>query len=156
MDFKVQLISIIERHPGVNNATLRKLTGINDRVRINFCLTEMERMGFIIKDEGISHGKRCFKYSINPDNTKLDLAIENHLTRYPGSKSKQISDAIGVSYTILKARLRYLSANGMIDREMIPGGAWKYYWQEVIPFGMSRDRLLFERLLAGARQSCGQ
>lgn len=156
MDFKTQLISIIERHPGATNAMLRKQTGVNDRVRINLCLVEMEKMGFIVKEEGISHGRRCFKYFLNPDNTALDLAIQQHLEAHPGSKSKQISSAIGVSYTTIKARMRYLASIGQVDREMLPGGAWKYYWQEVIPFGMSRDRMMFERLLAGARQSCGR
>jgi hypothetical protein len=156
MDFKTQLISIIERHPGVTNAMLRKQTGVNDRVRINLCLVEMEKMGFIVKEEGVSYGRRCFKYFLNPDNTALDLAIQTYLEANPGRKSKEISSDIGVSYTILKARMRYLASIGQVDREMLPGGAWKYYWQEVIPFGMSRDRMMFEKLLAGARQSCGR
>lgn len=156
MDFKTQLISIIERNPGATNAMLRKQTGVNDRVRINLCLVEMEKMGFIIKEEGISHGRRCFKYFLNPDNTALDMAIQSYLEANPGRKSKQIAEAVGVNYTILKARMRYLASIGQVDREMLPGGAWKYYWQEIIPFGMSRDRMMFEKLLAGARQSCGQ
>ena len=113
-------------------------------------------MGFIIKEESISHGRRCFKYFLNPDNTALDLAIQNYLEANPGRKSKQIAEAVGVNYTTLKARMRYLASIGQVDREMLPGGAWKYYWQEVVPFGMSRDRMMFEKLLAGARQSCGR
>lgn len=156
IDFKTQLISIIERHPGATNAMLREQTGINDRVRINFSLTEMESMGFIVKEETISRGHRCFKYFINPDNTAMDYAIKKYLEDNHGAKSRDISEAIGVSYTILKARMRYLSSTGHVGREMLPGGAWKYYWQEIIPFGMSRDRMMFERLLAGARRSCGR
>lgn len=156
MDFKTQIITVIERCGGATNAMIRKQTGITDRARINLYLLEMESMGFIVKEESTSHGRRCFKYFLNPDNTALDLAIQNHLETHPGSKSKQIAEAIRVNYTILKARMRYLSSIGQVDREMLPGGAWKYYWQEVIPFGMSRDRMLFEKLLAGARQSCGR
>lgn len=156
MDFKTQIITVIERCGGATNAMIRKQTGVDDRVRINLSLTEMEMMGFIIKEEGISNGHRCFKYFINPDNTAMDCAIQKYLECNPGAKSKDISASVGISYTILKARMRYLSSIGQVDREMLPGGAWKYYWQEVIPFGMSRDRMLFERLLAGARQSCGR
>ena len=156
MDFKTQIITVIERCGGATNAMIRKQTGIDDRARINLCLLEMEGMGFIIKEEIISDGRLCFKYFLNPDNTALDLAIQNHLEAYPGSKSKQIAEAIGVNYTIMKARMRYLASIGRVDREMLPGGAWKYYWQEIIPFGMSRDRMMFEKLLAGARQSCGR
>lgn len=156
MDFKTQILTVIERCGGATNAMIRKQTGVNDRVRIHFSLTEMESMGFIIKEESISYGRRCFKYFLNPDNTALDLAIQSYLEANPGRKSKQIAEAVGVNYTILKARMRYLSSIGQVDREMLPGGSWKYYWQEVIPFGMSRDRMMFEKLLAGARQSCGR
>ena len=156
MDFKTQILTVIERCGGATNAMIRKQTGITDRARINLYLLEMESMGFIIKEEAISHGHRCFKYSLNPDNTALDLAIQTYLEANPGRKSKQIAEAVGVDYTILKARMRYLSSIGQVDREMLPGGAWKYYWQEIIPFGMSRDRMMFERLLAWARQSCGR
>lgn len=156
MDFKTQIITVIERCGGATNAMIRKQTGITDRARINLYLLEMESMGFIIKEEAISHSRRCFKYFLNPGNTALDLAIQTYLEANPGRKSKQIAEAIGVNYTILKARMRYLSSIGQVDREMLPGGAWKYYWQEVIPFGMSRDRMMFEKLLAGTRQSCGR
>ena len=156
VDFKTQILTVIERCGGATNAMLRKQTGVNDRVRINLCLVEMEKMGFIVKEEGISDGRRCFKYFLNPDNIALDLAIQTYLEANPGSKSKQIAEAVGVNYTILKARMRYLASIGQVDREMLPGGAWKYYWQEIIPFGMSRDRMMFEKLLAGARQSCGR
>lgn len=67
-------------------------------------------MGFIIKEEGISHGRRCFKYFLNPDNTALDMAIQSYLEANPGRKSKQIAEAVGVNYTIIKARMRYLAS----------------------------------------------
>lgn len=156
MDFKTQILTVIERCGGATNAMIRNQTGIADRARINLYLLEMESMGFIIKEEAISHGRRCFKYFLNPDNTALDLAIQTYLEANPGRKSKQIAEAVDVNYTILKARMRYLASIGQVDREMLPGGAWKYYWQEIIPFGMSRDRMMFEKLLAGASQSCGR
>lgn len=156
MDFKTQILTVIERCGGATNAMIRKQTGIADRARINLYLLEMESMGFIIKEEAISYGRRCFRYFLNPDNIALDVAIQTYLKANPGRKSKQIAEAVGVNYTILKARMRYLANIGQVDREMLPGGAWKYYWQEVIPFGMSRDRMMFEKLLAGARQSCGR
>lgn len=156
MDFKTQILTVIERCGGATNAMIRKQTSVNDRVRINLCLTEMEKMGFIVKEERASNSRRCFKYFLNPDNTALDLAIQTYLEANPGRKSKQIAEAVGVNYTILKARMRYLASISQVDREMLPGGAWKYYWQEVIPFGMSRDRMVFEKLLARARQSCGR
>lgn len=156
MDFKTQILTVIERCGGATNAMIRNHTGIADRARINLHLLEMESMGFIIKEESISYGRRCFKYFLNPDNTALDLVIQTYLEANPGRKSKQIAEAVGINYTILKARMRYLASIGQVDREMLPGGAWKYYWQEIIPFGMSRDRMMFEKLLAGARQSCGR
>lgn len=156
MDFKTQILTVIERCGGATNAMIRKQTGMTNRASVTGYLIELEGMGFIIKEESVSHGRRCFKYFLNPDNTALDLAIQTYLEANPGRKSKQIAEAVGVNYTILKARMRYLASIGQVDREMLPGGAWKYYWQEVIPFGMSRDRMMFEKLLAGARQSCGQ
>lgn len=156
MDFKTQILTVIERCGGATNAMIRKQTGMTNRASVTGYLIELEGMGFIIKEESVSHGRRCFKYFLNPDNTALDLAIQTYLEANPGRKSKQIAEAVGVNYTILKARMRYLASTGQVDREMLPGGAWKYYWQEIIPFGMSRDRMMFEKLLAGARQSCGR
>lgn len=156
MDFKTQILTVIERCGGATNAMIRKQTGMTNRASVTGYLIELEGMGFIIKEEGVSYGRRCFKYFLNPDNTALDLAIQTYLEENPGRKSKQIAEAVGVNYTILKARMRYLASIGQVDREMLPGGSWKYYWQEVIPFGMSRDRMMFEKLLAGARQSCGR
>lgn len=156
MDFKTQILTVIERCGGATNAMIRKQTGMTNRASVTGYLIELEGMGFIIKEESVSHGRRCFKYFLNPDNTALDLAIQTYLEANPGRKSKQIAEAVGINYTIIKARMRYLASIGQVDREMLPGGAWKYYWQEIIPFGMSRDRMMFEKLLAGARQSCGQ
>lgn len=156
MDFKTQILTVIERCGGATNAMIRKQTGMTNRASVTGYLIELEGMGFIIKEESVSHGRRCFKYFLNPDNTALDMAIQTYLEANPGRKSKQIAEAVGVNYTILKARMRYLASIGQVDREMLPGGEWKYYWQEIIPFGMSRDRMMFEKLLAGARQSCGR
>ena len=80
MDFKTQILTVIERCGSATNAMIRKQTGITDRARINLYLLEMESVGFIIKEEAISHGRRCFKYFLNPDNTALNLAIQAYLS----------------------------------------------------------------------------
>ena len=82
----------------------------------------------------------------------MDGAIKSFLNESPDSCIKEIADATGIPFEIIKGRMRLLMNEGHVSREYNAHKKhWKYSWIEAVPFGMSRQRYMFETLLRSAR-----
>lgn len=153
MDHKTQIMNVIMRHPGCTRAFIQKTSGFKYSSSVTHRIIELLNLGFIRRESEIISGKKSqWKYFIADGAEKMDGAIKSFLTDSPDSCIKEIADATGIPFEIIKGRMRLLMNEGHVSREYNAHKKhWKYSWIEAVPFGMSRQRYMFETLLRSAR-----